>query len=341
MKTQIPISSRIWPFLFLPVLILVPALYFNWHAIERDVASNVNQALAQSESWAKAETFNRGRDVLLTGTAPSRNAIANATSVATATDGVRTVDFIGDIAPASAPELMISLDRDKLILKGELDSEAAIEIAVGAAVSGFGADRVVNNLLVGENTAELNSLTELITVAQSLPEATSLNINGNHLTINGIVETPAQKASHESRLSTIFSGEIDNRLIVVPRLVERDICQDLLDQLLTNAKINFASGEASIENDSFQLIQSIADTANRCPAAAFEIAGYTDSKGSLGYNMALSQRRADSVMEAVVALGLDSNRFTAKGYGPINAGADNRTASGRAENRRIEFRLKN
>jgi outer membrane protein OmpA-like peptidoglycan-associated protein len=341
MNMQIPYISRLWLLLLLPTLLLIPTLHFNWHNIEIDVANNVNNALAQSEPWAKAETFNRGRDVLLVGTAPSQRAALDATTTALSASGIRQVEFVGEIAPADPPSLKISRRAGKILLEGTLADQANVESLLNQASKQFGADHVVNSVNIGENTQELTAGAELLTVVKRLPESVTLNITENVLTLSGSVETRTAKNSLGDELSAIYKGKIDNHLVIVPQLVERDICQELLDQLLADAKINFASGEATIQEDSFQLIQSIADTANRCPAAEFEIAGYTDSNGTLSYNMALSQRRADSVMEAVVALGLDSSRFTAKGYGPDTAGADNQTASGRAKNRRIEFRLNN
>ena len=71
-----------------------------------------------------------------------------------------------------------------------------------------------------------------------------------------------------------------------------------------------------------------------------EISGYTDSTGSEEYNLKLSQRRAESAKAYLVNKGVAANRLTAKGYGKTNFVADNKTANGRAQNRRIEIEVK-
>jgi outer membrane protein OmpA-like peptidoglycan-associated protein len=65
--------------------------------------------------------------------------------------------------------------------------------------------------------------------------------------------------------------------------------------------------------------------------------GYTDSQGTAAYNQDLSQRRAQSVRDYLVTKGIASDRITAVGFGLNNPVADNATAEGRANNRRVEI----
>ncbi len=76
------------------------------------------------------------------------------------------------------------------------------------------------------------------------------------------------------------------------------------------------------------------------PEIKVEISGHTDSRGSKKKNYRLSQMRADAVMQAMVyRSGIDPTRITAKGYGPEQPVADNKTKAGRLMNRRIELRV--
>lgn len=73
------------------------------------------------------------------------------------------------------------------------------------------------------------------------------------------------------------------------------------------------------------------------PNAKGSIEGHTDSVGNKKANMKLSQRRAESVRSYIIKnSGIDASRITAKGFGPTKPVADNKTAAGKAKNRRIE-----
>lgn len=67
--------------------------------------------------------------------------------------------------------------------------------------------------------------------------------------------------------------------------------------------------------------------------------GHADSTGSTAYNTDLSQRRADAVKDYLVSNGVDSSDIKTIGMGESNPSADNATAEGRAENRRVEIRM--
>ena len=74
-------------------------------------------------------------------------------------------------------------------------------------------------------------------------------------------------------------------------------------------------------------------------AVAIEIGGHTDDQGSDEYNDRLSQNRAKSVYDYLVAHGIDASRLSYKGYGKRQPVADNSTEEGRATNRRTEFKI--
>ena len=66
-----------------------------------------------------------------------------------------------------------------------------------------------------------------------------------------------------------------------------------------------------------------------------EVGGHTDSQGNSDFNMDLSQKRADAVVEALTARGIPEDAITAAGYGDTQPVADNDTEDGRAANRRV------
>jgi OOP family OmpA-OmpF porin len=73
------------------------------------------------------------------------------------------------------------------------------------------------------------------------------------------------------------------------------------------------------------------------PEINVEIQGHTDNVGDPAYNVNLSQRRADAVMEYMIANGVSSSRLRAKGYGDTRPHESNASEKGRALNRRVEL----
>lgn len=338
-----------WPLLVFPLLLLVPLLFFKWHAIEQDVASNADADLdAAGVKWATIETFNRGREVLITGTPPNQASIDLAKETAQSAYGVRSVSIGGDVkvpeAPPIDPSLTASVNGNSIVLRGELKDQASIDAVVAQANASFGSENVVNELSIGNNVADTPNISGFF--AGLLEEAAGLatltaTIENQSLTLSGDVPTAETGSKIATNMRKLFSGKISNQLKVVAPPVKRDICQELVNELLREGKINFETGKSTIKGDSFSLLQSIANTAKRCPDANFEIAGHTDSTGQLQSNMRLSEARAQAVMNYLVKQGLSLESFSAKGYGPNDPIGDNNTAAGRAQNRRIEFRLKN
>lgn len=70
-----------------------------------------------------------------------------------------------------------------------------------------------------------------------------------------------------------------------------------------------------------------------------EIGGHTDYTGSDAYNQTLSQKRASAVRAYLISQGISAERLTAKGYGEAKPIASNETEEGKAENRRVEFKI--
>ena len=119
--------------------------------------------------------------------------------------------------------------------------------------------------------------------------------------------------------------------------VDASVCQQLFSELLGKAKVRFESGRASIDPDSTGLLDHLVEIALRCPNSNIEVAGHTDADGEDAANQALSEKRAQAVVDYLVKSGLPASRFTAVGYGSTQPVAGNDTDDGKAQNRRIEF----
>ncbi|HEX4453935.1 MAG TPA: OmpA family protein [Kofleriaceae bacterium] len=101
--------------------------------------------------------------------------------------------------------------------------------------------------------------------------------------------------------------------------------------------VYFDFNKSTIKPVSFALLNEVAQAMADNPKIKVEIGGHTDSVGDDNFNLKLSQARAESVRLYLVKRGIDAMRMVPKGYGENVPIADNRTAEGRSQNRRVEF----
>lgn len=105
--------------------------------------------------------------------------------------------------------------------------------------------------------------------------------------------------------------------------------------------VNFALNSAVLSMEARQRLDALAQKAVNAKWYMFEVAGHTDSTGNEGRNFVLSQQRADAVMQYLaVHHKIPTRRFVSPmGYGKTEAIADNKSAAGRAQNRRVEVKM--
>ena len=103
--------------------------------------------------------------------------------------------------------------------------------------------------------------------------------------------------------------------------------------------VTFATNSADINADFYPVLDKVAATLGEFNQTVIEVAGHTDSTGSRAYNMALSERRAGSVLGYLTSRGVARERMIAVGAGPDHPVDTNDTAEGRAQNRRVEITI--
>lgn len=119
-----------------------------------------------------------------------------------------------------------------------------------------------------------------------------------------------------------------------------EISEDQINQLNAYAKtILFDSSKSSFKEETFAVLQSITAILKQYPSVKFSIEGHTDSDGTNAANQKLSEERAGAVKNYLVENGIDANRLTLVGYGESKPSSSNKTASGKANNRRVEVKL--
>lgn len=108
---------------------------------------------------------------------------------------------------------------------------------------------------------------------------------------------------------------------------------------ITLEGVSFNVNSSQLTAASEDALNSAAAVLISRPGLQAEIAGHTDAQGEAEYNLWLSQRRAEAVRQYLIGQGVDAARLTARGYGESEPLADNATAAGRRQNRRVELRL--
>lgn len=127
--------------------------------------------------------------------------------------------------------------------------------------------------------------------------------------------------------NTITGGKVDSKGCLI------------VNQTITFNDILFELDSAKLTASSERTLGKIAKSLKSQTDFSVEIDGNTDSTGAASYNQSLSQRRAQAVRQFLIDQGVSANRLSARGYGESNPVASNDTVSGRAMNRRVDFRV--
>lgn len=135
-----------------------------------------------------------------------------------------------------------------------------------------------------------------------------------------------RKARAEAR------AELLNRLSSV--LPTRETDRGLVSEI---GGVQFATGTANLNPKARETLARFSGIVASYPELRFTVEGHTDNVGSDSTNAELSLRRAISVRDYLIGLGVPAGHFEVDGFGPVRPVADNSTAEGRARNRRVEI----
>ncbi|MGH8505405.1 MAG: OmpA family protein [Stenotrophobium sp.] len=112
-----------------------------------------------------------------------------------------------------------------------------------------------------------------------------------------------------------------------------------VNQTLSLPDVQFEVNSAVLTEASKTILNGAAKGLNGQKNLKVLISGYTDASGNSAYNQKLSAQRAESVRQYLIAQGVDASRMESKGFGSADPKADNSSAAGREQNRRVEFKL--
>jgi outer membrane protein OmpA-like peptidoglycan-associated protein len=107
--------------------------------------------------------------------------------------------------------------------------------------------------------------------------------------------------------------------------------------IVNMSDVLFDTGKYTLKPDTKISLAKVAGILQAYPGLKLQVEGYTDSVGSDEYNQKLSENRADAVRDFLITQGVQTDNITGTGYGKAKPVADNATAQGRAQNRRVQL----
>lgn len=280
-------------------------------------------------------------------------AVRETFTAATPAGFAATGEILGDDAAAKVDIergrhwLRFTTGEDGLVMAGTTPDATAQGVIGTYANALFGADRVSGRLgrigaaaPVDWQRYAMAALDVLKTIRPA-----EIEIGGRRMMLRATVESPAEAAALDARmreaagdyaLTTAITVDLAAAWARIP--LPGPQCADALNRVVLERPVEFDPGSAVIAEDSAPVLDRLAEVLARCDGNPIEIGGHTDSDGSTGFNERLSRARAAAVLQALALTGIPAEVLVAKGYGESEPIASNETETGRAANRRIEFR---
>ena len=230
-----------------------------------------------------------------------------------------------------------------IVISGVVATEAERQQVVDAARRKFGAAAVDDRLSFASGAPDgFATASEAALQALSRLSGGQATIVDNAVTVSGYTYYPqAMKMVGEELAAALPEGFTLAADTIATRQDDQPVtanqCSDLMQTVLKTGGIGFDGGKADLTEDSEGTLDRASAVITRCPETGVTVGAHSDSDGSAARNRDLTQTRAETIVEYLVAAGVKRERLTAVGYGETKPVADNSTAVGKVANRRIEF----
>ncbi|HEX9856139.1 MAG TPA: OmpA family protein [Acidimicrobiia bacterium] len=347
---------------FLPLVILVgAAVFFGTRNIESTLASQATALFAAAEvEGLEVDVEAHGLALTISGIVPREDLLTSIPAfVQENIAGIRSIEtdlrFVAPVVPGdivvSSDPLIVTWEGSSGIVTGTLSDDATVTFVVDTLSGIFGTLDSTGLVVKPGVGPERDWLGTILTVVREMDGRTAsgevlANPDAGLVRVGAEFDTRQERGEAvtdvEEILSALTFDFVDSLTVKdteVPPPTQEEVVelQTNLDELIEGKVVEFGVDSDVITPRGQDLLDEILDALQQVPNVPVQISGHTDDNGTDEHNLDLSRRRAEAVLDYLVAHGEDPERFVVIGYGESRPVADNGTPEGEARNRRIEF----
>jgi len=228
---------------------------------------------------------------------------------------------------AAKRESLDTIDRLAYVAKQRIATAQEVAKSKAAEAEVANASRERDRVQLEARTAEADRAKRDAAAAQAQAAAAQAQAQDAQAQAAAAQQQAAQQADRAARLEAL--------------LVELHAQKTERGMVVTIGDVLFATDRAELNANGMATVRKLAEIMTQNPDRTVMVEGFTDSTGSAAHNKDLSERRAASVAQALVGLGVPRERIGMRGYGEAFPVASNDTAANRQLNRRVEIVLSN
>jgi outer membrane protein OmpA-like peptidoglycan-associated protein/uncharacterized protein YidB (DUF937 family) len=270
---------------------------------------------------------------------------------------VATIEPTAPVSAATTTRFALSNDNGLVRTSGVVPDQNAKTSITDALNAVFGADKVKSDIGVDKNATTAPWLGAFRAALDAIKGANvdaifqgdRINVGGAAMddsardkviaALKGAVGAGVTVGALSDKTAAAVAVANDRATTELAALQSGFGVKDLLFALNASV-VNFASDSADVPESAAPFLSTAAAALKQLKAGnVLEVAGYTDNTGDAALNLALSQKRAEAVREALIKYGADADMLVAKGFGEADPIASNDSAEGRLKNRRIEYHV--
>jgi OOP family OmpA-OmpF porin len=325
--------------------------------IARGVIDNFNATMPETDVATSLYSFghdsavsSKGSDTMLASQPYARTALASAVDKVSKAGGFSPLgrsikDAAADMKGLKAPTAMV-------IISDGLEMASDPVTAAQALAGDHGNNLCIYTVQVG-NAPQGKKVLDKIAGATGCGQSVNADGLASGSAMNAFVKTVLFTEKKDSDNDGVFDSEdkcpgtpagvaVDAVGCPIPKPAPKPVATKSAEVTKAGTwlykDIQFETNRSDLKASSYPTLNEIVEALDAQPGLKIEVQGHTDSTGAHGYNVGLSQKRAEAVKAYLVSKGIAASRMTTVGYGPDRPFTTNDTKEGRARNRRVEVK---